>query len=428
MKFVWTYWQRCLHSIVLVAGVASGLCAQGVRDTSQNPDKVPCESTPNVFIPCDSTLGSRVECDAWGECGCSQPVNWEMRGWLNGGLYLNGQSPPSRFNGIYNQTDYDGGMLNQVYAIAEKAVEKSDATILGGRMDVLYGRDFILAQSLGIEANPGGGGGWNKENLGLAIPQAYASIGNRDAYLKVGHFYTLIGYEGVPAPVNFFYSKSNSYMFAGPFTHWGTVGTWNASDNLSIDAGLVNGWNGFDRTSDSVSFLNRMTLGSQATRTKLSVGVITGNEANNNFVAYTNRTRYSVILTQDMGERTQYVFHQWLGVQDRFFSNGSNAAWYGLDQYLFYTISSKLRSALRLEWFRDEDGVRLGLNRPSNPNKPPYVGDLYSISTGINWQGTKSFVVRPEMRYDWFTGSGNPFNDNKSTDQFVTGLDAIWMF
>ena len=377
---------------------------------------------------CDAKPNSAMQCDEWSAGLSGKPVGWEFSGWLNGGVYANNHSPASRFNGIYNQTDYDGTMLNQVYGIAEKAVEKSDANILGGRMDVLYGRDFLLAQSIGLEVNPDGSGGWNKQDLGLAIPQAYAAFGNRDAYLKVGHFYTLVGYEGVPAPVNFFYSKSNSYMFAGPFTHWGAVGTWAATDNVTIDAGLVNGWNGFDRVSDSVSFLNRVTLNSHATRTKLSFGLITGNESNQQTTAFTNRTRYSAILSQDLGERTQYVFHQWLGTQNQFFENGSGAAWYGLDQYVFYTLSSRLKSAARFEWFRDQDGVRLGLNRPTNPNKPPYIGDLYSLSSGLNWQATNSLIVRPEMRYDWFTGSGNPFNDNASKSQFVGGLDVIWTF
>ena len=33
--------------------------------------------------------------------------------------------------------------------------------------------------------------------------------------------------------------------------------------------------------------------------------------------------------------------------------------WYGLDQYLIYTINPKLSVGSRVEWFRDEDGDRV---------------------------------------------------------------------
>ena len=53
------------------------------------------------------------------------------------------------------------------------------------------------------------------------MPQMYVEVGTQDLSLKVGHFYSIVGYEGVMAPYNFFYTKSYSYQFAGPFQHWG---------------------------------------------------------------------------------------------------------------------------------------------------------------------------------------------------------------
>ncbi|MBA2484832.1 MAG: outer membrane beta-barrel protein [Nitrospira sp.] len=67
--------------------------------------------------------------------------------------------------------------------------------------------------------------------------------------LNIGHFYTILGYE-VPATNNFFYSKSYSYQFAGPFTHWGGLATWNATDRITVQGGVVNGWDAVDRTKD----------------------------------------------------------------------------------------------------------------------------------------------------------------------------------
>ncbi len=101
---------------------------------------------------------------------------------------------------------------------------------IGGRVDLLYGEDFFLPQSAGFELRPNGALHWNPQYYGLAIPQAYGEYGNDVVSIKVGHFYTPVGYEGVQSPTNFFYSHSYSYQFAGPFTHWGTLATAKLAD------------------------------------------------------------------------------------------------------------------------------------------------------------------------------------------------------
>jgi hypothetical protein len=56
------------------------------------------------------------------------------------------------------------------------------------------------------------------------MPQAYVETNlpiGKGLSVKVGHFYTLLGYEVVTAPDNFFYSHSYSMQYGEPFTHWG---------------------------------------------------------------------------------------------------------------------------------------------------------------------------------------------------------------
>ena len=88
------------------------------------------------------------------------------------------------------------------------------------------------------------------------------------------------------------------------------------------------------------------------------------------------------------------------------------------------------QAGLRFEWFHDEDGTRVGLNRPSNPNTPPFAGNVYSLSCGVNWKPTSDFVVRPEIRGDWYDGSAarQPFNDGNDDSQLMFGIDAVWLF
>ena len=83
---------------------------------------------------------------------------------------------------------------------------------------------------------------------------------------------------------------------------------------------------------------------------------------------------------------------------------------------------------MRFEWFRDEEGTRVGLNRPSNPNVPPLDGNFYSLSLGLNWMPTYNLTVRPELRADWYNGDALPYDDGADDNQFMVGFDAILRF
>lgn len=152
---------------------------------------------------------------------------FRVRGWVDGGYTFNTQTPKSDFNGPYNAIDRDVAQLNQLYLIIERSLRTSSGEWeVGGRVDLLWGYDYFLTQSTGFERDSDGSPGWNDNRYGVALPQIYAEVGSQDLSLKLGHFYTIVGYEGVPAINNFFYSKSYAYQFAGPFTHWGGMMSW----------------------------------------------------------------------------------------------------------------------------------------------------------------------------------------------------------
>ena len=109
---------------------------------------------------------------------------------------------------------------------------------LGFRADLMYGIDADDTQSFGN--NPGN---WDFDNgldhgaYGWAIPQLYAELAVGEWNIKAGHFYTLIGYEVVTAPDNFFYSHAITMYNSEPFTHTGVV----ASRSFG-DATIYAGW------------------------------------------------------------------------------------------------------------------------------------------------------------------------------------------
>lgn len=359
---------------------------------------------------------------------------FRVRGWVNGGLLGNTSNPASRFNGPYNAQQVDNGQLNQLYLITEREMAADGSFSVGGRADILYGADFFLAQSSGFELRDSGGKHWNDSQFnGLAIPQLFGEVGTADSSVKLGHFYTVVGYEGVPATSNFFYSHSYSYMFAGPFTNWGGMGSQKYG-NWHLQAGMVNGWNHLSQTSNHGAFLGNLKYTGEAGDWWSSFAIITGQEQNNpaNLATvsddYANRTRYSFLLSKNLGSRMEYVFHQWLGTQATGAPGGGTAKWYGIDQYIYYRMSDNWRLGTRVEWFRDQEGTRVGLTQASNPNKAPLPGNYGSWTVGVNWTPTTNVLIRPELRWDSYSGPTNPFDDGLKTYQLLLGLDAIVQF
>ena len=88
--------------------------------------------------------------------------------------------------------------------------------------------------------------------------------------------------------------------------------------------------------------------------------------------------------------------------------------------------------SLRQATYHDYLGTRVGLNRPSNPNVPPFPGNVYSLSAGVNWTPADNFILRPEIRADWYDGNTNvqqdPYGDGDDSSQLMLGFDAIFLF
>lgn len=356
---------------------------------------------------------------------------FNIRGWVDGGYTFNADTPKSDFNGPYNGIDRDVPQLNQFYLIAERSLPTGSGQLgVGGRVDLLWGYDYFLTQSTGFERDSDGSPGWNANRYGLALPQIYAEVGSQDLSLKLGHFYTIIGYEGVPAINNFFYSKSYAYQFAGPFTHWGGMMSWRPTGGWHLQAGVHNGWDTFKRNvKNRPGVIVSADYAHSSNIWSVGAALTTGDEpsAKRNDVA--NRTRYSVIAKVRPLERVEYVFHHHLAFQKDGKVSGGASQWYGIDQYLYYTISQHMKAGLRFEWFRDDDGTRVsGSPIRGNPNLGPFEGNFYSLSVGLNVKPHANVLIRPEVRRDWFTGNRRPFDDGARKRQWLLAINALVQF
>jgi hypothetical protein len=414
----------CTNGSCTDGGCADGGCADGA-----------CEACRLICEPKEP----------WRLFPCPTRHSVNVRGWVSAGYTANFEDPGSNFNGPVTFNDRDEGQLNQTYLIFERAVDTSyDGWDIGGRVDLLYGTDYRFTLARGLDAEDDFTSSWHSSRFyGLAMPQAYGEVAVDDLSVKVGHFYTIVGYEVVPAPDNFFYSHAYTMQYGEPFTHTGALATWRPNEQLTLAGGATYGWDNFDNVYDDVSFLGGITFSASDGNSKLALALQAGDEEETRGTVRPNdrRTIYSVVYSRSITDRIDWVLQSDHGWQENARGAGETAEWYGLNQYLLYKINCCWTWGTRMEWFRDDDGFRVApagdfaaLGASTNPaSAGGFEGNFCEITTGLNYRPNGNLIVRPELRYDWFDGRANaagnqPYDDGSSDHQWLTAINIVYLY
>jgi hypothetical protein len=367
-----------------------------------------------------------------------QRMGISVSGWLQQGITFNDDHPVSRFNGPVANNDRDSEyQMNQFWMTLERPVNTGgDGLDFGGRIDATYGTDWRWDINNGLENRING---FDGQTYGMMLPQAYAAVGYNDLTVKLGHFEAILDYESLPAPANFFYSHSYCYTYGVPHLVTGMLADYKMDENWSVQGGFHRGWSQFEDNNHSLDFLGGFRWQSSDRRTMVSYSLSNGPQDVNNAQ---NRFVYSLVIQEKLGPRSQYVLVHDLGAENNAAVGGGPAEWYGLNQYYIYTLNSQWGACVRAEWFRDQDGVMV-----SGPGNIPgvrawsghgFAGNFYELTAGVNWRPQANVIFRPEVRYDWYDGgaggygqsnqTGLPFNDGRSSSQFLTAADLILVF
>lgn len=407
----------CLAPIVLIGGVvfAGGLAEKAVAQQTESvaylDDAVLADDATLVD---DTVLADDIGCF---EETCESCSAWEFGGWLSSGIFSNAHGAanngPLGFNQISN-----GYNLDQLWFHAEKVADTGGCGIdWGFRADFIFGVDGPGTQAFG-------GRGWDTKwntssQYGSALPQLYAELAIDDLTIQLGHFYTIIGWEVVPDPDNFFYTHSYTMYYGEPFTHTGVLASYQVNDDVTIHGGWTQGWDtGFDNTPKANTFLGGITIPftQDGTLTWACSAGDMGVDAGN---IYMNSIVYQVCLT----DQWTYILQHDLGTVTNL--GADNNKWYGINQYLQYQINDCWAAGVRVEWFDDPEGARISQNGLAE-------GSYYELTAGVNWKPNENVTFRPEIRYDWFTGTAAdgelPFNEGRSSTQFSGGFDCIFSF
>ncbi len=344
---------------------------------------------------------------------CSDPCSpIKVGGWIQAGYHdkatrlsldhgdlLSFNDVPNHFN------------LHQGWVFAEKETNRDCcAWDWGFRVDFMYGTDAQKTQAFG-----GAGGGWDQpwDNgvYGWALPQAYVELANSDWSVKLGHFYTQIGYEVVAAPDNFFYSHSLTLFNSEPFTHTGAVAGYRLNDNIEVFGGWSAGWDtAFEQFQGGSNFLGGATW---SLTENLSFAYFTtigdfGWKGENAYM-------HSLVLDWSISDRIETIFQSDYLVGDNVPVPGKNihpvtlfdhVETIGINQYLLYNLNDMLTVGGRVEWWRVA-GI-----------------SFYEITGGVNIRPHANFVIRPEYRYDWSPWGEQIIDYNAG----VFGIDGIFTF
>ena len=360
-----------------------------------------------------------------------QNLGIKQFGWLEQGLTFNSLGSESRWNGpVFCNDQANDYEMNQFWMGWEKPVKTDGCGFdVGGRIDLMYGSDWRYGRCNGLETNLDA----TDQVYGFILPQFYLEVGYDDLTVRMGHYAPSIGYEVVAAPGNFFYSHSYALGYSEPVLVTGVSADYKLNQYWNIIGGFHDGFNAFVDPNGMLHSLGGAKWHNDEHKVSLSFMLDIGPQ----FASNNNQYLYSLVFKKQVTEKLLYAFEHVMGGTENLPAPGQYAKWYGLDQYLLYTLNPTWSAGARVEFFCDEDGTRVGGLGSAGivgwPEAGGFAGTFTEATLGLNWHPHPNFVVRPECRWDSYSGSKNangqqPFGNGDKESQFLFAGDVIFSF
>lgn len=334
---------------------------------------------------------------SWCNLGCPKRLfcptanGTEIGGWLNTGYH-------SDNNGLFNSHD-DRSHMQQAWLFAERRARSCCGLDIGYRFDAVYGVDGQNLQAFG---NPPAGtpanwdNSWDNGIYGWALPQAYVELVRNNLRIKVGKFFSPLGYESLASPNNFFYSRSFSRFHTNPFSHTGVLAVHDIAPGTQLYTGATLGWDtGFDQVNGAANYLGgiRFQPNGCTTVSYMTSGGDTGFRGDG--------WTHNLVVDRKRGQNVNTVAE--INYQDL-----GNANEFSLANYMIYRVNECLGLGARFEWYKSERFTGADAS-------------TYSFTTGLNFRRTANTIIRPEIRVDWGAGAADP-------GQVIFGSDFIISF
>ncbi len=372
---------RAWLSVAVLAVVASGSSAFGQTTATEPPETFVQELTWFAYVENSYTINLRGKATA----GTN-----ELR--------------------VY---DVDRGYTFDVAEVSVKK-EPSDRYPIGFGLVLAGGEDVQLNHSIGIfrEADDAA-----TDTEKVDLQEAYLSYKvpvGAGLTLKGGKFVSPFGYEVVESPNNLNFSRGFLFAFATPLTHVGLLGSYPVTEALTLTAGPVLGWDVATGRNEAPSGLAQVAF-TGVEELSASVGFIVGPEKTGDrrnlrglldlVVSYTGIKDVTLALEADYGHEADAA------------PSGRDADWWGVAGYAAYDWTPALRTAVRLEYFRDADGVRTGFASGI---------DVFGATATLQYKIWRGLVGRLEYRHD--EADKKVFSGGTSKSQDTLSVSLYYSF
>ncbi len=241
------------------------------------------------------------------------------------------------------------------------------------------------------------------------LRQAYLQYATGAFTVIAGKFVTLAGAEVINPTLNTNFSRSLLFFDSEPLTHTGIRGSYAVNDQLTVSAGVNNGWNTTSTSYGSKTGEFGLAYNPSSKLFALAVNGYFGKseqfDAEKTLIdlvgTYNVTSQLSIVLNFDWDQQDN-------GLIDAA-GNLKNASWNAAALYVNYAINDQFRVSLRGEYLDDQDGFVTGAKQT-----------LKEGTLTLGYSPVKSFELRAEFRYDK-SGAGTP-TFYKTRPTFTNGI------
>lgn len=319
--------------------------------------------------------------------------------------------------------DYDEGYT---FNIAEFSIKKdpSEKYPFGYGLVVTTGIDSQKNHSLGIfrsEEDSFAFRNTKKFDFQEMYLSATVPLGS-GLTIKAGKWVTLLGYEVIESPNNLNFSRGYLFTFGIPLTHTGGLFSYTLTDWFTVQAGVVVGWDNSEDNNGRPSYTGQFAFTPLKDFTA-NLNWIAGPEQNdqNTHQRYALDFVFGYTGIKNLTLAADVLY----GHEDKEASlvaadtrQNTSASWWAWAAYAAYDWTENLRTALRLEYFDDPDGVRTAAIAPGSKV------ELYDVTATVQYKIWKGLVSRVEYRHD--NANRKVFKrEDHGTTPTSTSLDTI---
>jgi hypothetical protein len=298
---------------------------------------------------------------------------------------------PRNISGRYFDKDYNKLVFNYFHVAVEKP-EKDWG--IGFRLSGDFGRGGELLREATL---------WGKsfhDEPSAEVREAYLTttipIG-AGLSVKGGLFVTTLGTEILPNPGAYNDNISRSFLFnyAIPLRHVGALFSYPILKTLSVNAGVVTGWDNPRDNNRQPSFMAGLGF-TPTEQFALASNVIYGPEQ----FSTTGDQRFTMshVATYKPSDPLAFIVEYTYGREEDASLGGTrDAVWQGIAGIASYGWTDRFTTALRGEFFNDRNGARLGGDFAGTHAK----NSVAEATLTSSYKFTKMLLGRVEVRQDW---------------------------